>query len=218
MGGKKQADHLNTDLLNNLSKRQHSLFYSYNIYNNNKKTSQQTGTLGFSIDNWKVYMENDLFGSPHSDKFRTAGFAVIYKRNQHHFSSKIILWTGDGFGKGANRINNSDYPARFGYKNLENAPGGKSSAGIVCIGYAYTDIQNQNYSTGIGIDAEQLRHFFQNKMMHDLPFLPSWMISYPMPHYPMLQANGTPYLFQNGQRIRPPKLYYSLTMNKSGFY
>jgi len=195
-----------------------SIFYSYNMYFNNYGTSQQTGTLGFSIDKVKVYMENDLFGTPHSDRYRTAGFATEYFQDMHKFAMNIKLWTGDGFGKGAERFNDTDYPARFGYKTLEKSAFGKFSAGILSFGYSYTGDLNQNYSAEIGADAEQIRHIFQNRMMHDLPFLPKWAISYPMPHYPQLQKDGTPYLFKEGQKIRPAKFYYSIAANKSGFY
>ena len=68
----------------------------------------------------------------------------------------------------------------------------------------------------LGIDAEQIRHAVQNKFMHDgvLPLT----VKSNNPHYPMLQQDGSPYYFLEGQKVRKPKPYIQLSTNQIALY
>ena len=70
----------------------------------------------------------------------------------------------------------------------------------------------------IGIDAEQVRHVFQNRIVHDMYFIPERFIGYKNVHYPMLQKDGTPFLQRPGQKVRKPKPFFNLGLNDNLFY
>jgi hypothetical protein len=61
----------------------------------------------------------------------------------------------------------------------------------------------------MGIDSEQVRHVFQNKLFHDLPFLPK-KYQNQTPHYPRLNKEGLPVFTKN--EVRKDKFYFSLGM------
>jgi hypothetical protein len=56
----------------------------------------------------------------------------------------------------------------------------------------------------IGIDSERIRHAFQNRLMHDLIFLPK-RFPRKTPHYPMLDQDGCPTFDKTA--VRKSKLY-----------
>jgi len=136
------------------------------------------------------------------------------------YSLKTILWTGDSFDRNAVKVTGSNYPARFGYKNLKDARWGRNSVGILCLqAERIVDLSTDNtVKIMAGIDAEQIRHVFQNKFMHDEYFFPSSWIKYKNMHYPMLQEDGSPFLFEDGQKVRKPRIFISGATNDNLFY
>ena len=69
-----------------------------------------------------------------------------------------------------------------------------------------------------GIDDEGIRHLFQNKLMHDMKFIPSKWEHMNNPHIPMLQPDGTAYLFKTGQLVRKPKPFFEIGLNNPLFW
>ena len=209
------------DVYTNQGDRPFSIIYSFNRYSDHSQTSQNTGCIGIQNRSFRILTENDLFALKRQDRYRTAAIIVSLFKNEYQFSIKSVLWTGDSFDKRAIKItNDSLYKSRFGYKDLRNAQFGKHSNGILCFQInKYVDYSiPQNISISAGVDAEQIRHFLQNKMIHDMYFIPECYITYKNVHYPMLQTDGTPYLKRQGQKIRKPKPYINFGLNEGLFY
>ncbi len=197
--------------VSNQTMRQYSFAYSYNLYCDRIGTSQKTGTIALQFNKISLITENDLIGD-NKDRFRTAAATIQYRHESTILGLSVLLWTGE---KGET-ITGSDYPSRKGYKT----PGrfGKYSHGILCM-QAQQDLgYSQNIQAGAGIDAEQIRQFFQNKLIHDLCFLPAKWVKNPSAHVPMLDTEGNTYLFQPRQKIRKPTPYFNLAANSGLFY
>lgn len=191
--------------------------YTHHWYIDKIQTSQRTGSISLQIDKVSCIFENDVLAGQGKDNFRTGGFKVTYQIDPYHaIGISNILWTGQSCG--APRIDTGTYKSRFGYKDLSNSLYGKQSRGILAVQYSYfydflgiTQVQT-------GIDAEQIRHFFQNKLIHDMPFFPRKWNKAENPHYPMLDTEGMPYLNPKKQKIRKPKLYFEIGTHPSSFY
>ncbi len=197
--------------VSNQTMRRYGFAYSYNIYCDGIGTSQKTGTVAIHLNKVSIITENDLFGDT-KDRFRTASAAIQYRYENSIFGLAVILWTGE---KGE-RVTDTDYPARRGYKKLERF--GSYSHGILCLqAQQYLDY-GQNVRIDAGIDAEQVRNVFQNKIIHDEIFLPKKWVKYPSSHVPMLDTENKMYLYQPGQKIRKPTPYFNVAANPSLFY
>jgi len=70
----------------------------------------------------------------------------------------------------------------------------------------------------IGIDSEWVRHFIQNEFIHDMPFLPDFMITHKNLHVPMLDTLNRPFLNEKGQKIKPAKIFAEVSLNPNLFY
>ena len=209
------------DVFSNQGDRPFSVIYSFNKYFDHSQTSQNTGCIGIQNRNFRILTENDLFAMKKQDRYRTAAIIFTMIKKEYLYSIKSVLWTGDSFDKRAIKIiGDSLYKSRFGYKDLQNAHYGKHSNGILCFQIdKYADYSMpQNISISAGIDAEQVRHFLQNKIIHDMYFIPECIISYKNVHCPMLQKDGTPFLKRPGQKIRNPKVYFNVGINEGLFY
>jgi len=192
--------------------------YEYAYYFDRIGTSQATGRISMWIADSYISIENDFLGALHSDKYRTSLAEIGYGTGDYFIILKNVLWTGDAFGTGVKTVRDSDYPSRFGYKNLQNAPWGTYSAGILACEFRYATPYCTDVFGSLGIDAEQVRNIFQNKFMHDMWFMPAKFIGYKVPNYPMLKDDGTPYLYSDGERPRKPKLYYEVGVNERSGY
>ncbi len=193
--------------------------YSYIIYIDSYQTSQQTGTILMQFGRVKISSENDFLGQGHTDKFRTAGFLFAYETDTIEIGGRLVLWTGDSFSKGVVKVTDSDYPARFGYKDLSHGLLGKFSVGTMGLQVRTDKYWGQAISMYAGADAEQFRNIFQNKFMHDLWFVPQKVISYKMMNYPMLNSHGLPYLHtpETGP-VRPVRPLFQIGVNEPLFY
>ena len=204
--------------IGNQTKKMNSIGFCYNVYLDNIKTSQGTGTLALEIHNFQIVHENDMWGEPHSDKYRSAGVLLSYRIENTLIALNTTLWHGDAFANGYVKHLDTDYPARFGYKDLSNVPYGKISHGILSLQIEHSFCDYQISQINIGIDSEHVRNILQNKMIHDMPFLPEKYIGYKLANYPMLDCDGNPYLYQSNQKIRPSTLWLNLSSNSGIFY
>ncbi len=197
--------------VSNQTTRRYSFAYSYNIYCDGIGTSQRTGTFALQLNRVNIITENDLFGD-NKDRFRTSAAVVQYRYKSTIFGINVILWTGEN----GPRIANTNYPSRRGYK--EPVRFGSYSHGILCFQVQQDLGCGQNVQASAGIDAEQIRHVFQNKIIHDFAFLPAKWVKNPSSHVPMLDTENKMYLYQPGQKIRKPTPYFNLAANPELFY
>jgi hypothetical protein len=193
--------------------------YSVFWYLDNRMTSQLTGGVLVRAGNWWMEVENDAFapGRPR-DRFRTGGLRIGWQRGMHRLEGRVILWHGDTKGEKAANVRQSDYPGRFGYRDFTDSRYGKFSNGIIALDYAYFLPSRQSLHIQGGVDAEQVRHFFQNRLIHDMWWIPKQWTSVRNPHYPMLDEEGKPFLGQPGQRIRPVRPVIQVGLNQQGLY
>ncbi len=201
----------------NQTGKKYSLAYAYNYYVDQISTSQPTGTIAAQIDTFHIITENDALGFQGGDKFRTGAVLLAIQNKKEQFGLNTILWTGNA-SKQIKKIKESSYPGRYGYKDLQQAPYGNLSHGILSLQYDKVLDGYQTIQGRLGIDAEQVRHFLQNKVMHDMYFVPEPLMATKNLHIPMLDAKGNAYLFDAAQTIRPARFFFSAAMNPSLFY
>ena len=210
-GGRDSTDNPFVSNISNQTMRKYSFGYSYNYYCDGIGTSQRTGTIALQLYRVSLITENDLFASK-KDRFRTAAASLEYRYKSTVFGISTVLWTGE---KGR-RILDSGYPARNGYKELERY--GRYSGGLLSLQVQQYLGCGQNVRANAGIDSERVRHVFQNKLIHDMAFLPGKWVKSPSSHVPMLDADGNMYLYHPGQEIKKPSPYFNLAANPALFY
>ena len=194
----------------------YAVAYSYNAYWNKIKTSQRTGIVALQFDKITIINENDLWAPPSLDKFRTAAFLIQFQ-NDSLFQAGInfSMWTGKmGF-----QTPSTDPHFRFGcYMDTVGSVYPNYSHGLMSGQFKYYLSYGQNAQANIGIDAEQVRNVVQNKMIHDMRFLPKSWIKNKNCHIPMLDDKGNQYLYREDQKIRPAKFYFNVGGNEGIFY
>jgi hypothetical protein len=193
----------------------YGLAYSFNAYWNRIKTTQQTGTIAFHFDKVELITENDLLARPALDRFRTGALLLQYRHeNILQVGLNCTMWTGKmGF---ANR-NDKTYPAP-GYMDTTGSVHPRYSHGLLSAQAKFNIGYGQNVQANIGVDAEQVRHVFQNKIIHDVCWLPKKWFERKNCHIPMLDVKGNQYLFKEGQKIKPEKFYWNIFSNAGLFY
>lgn len=195
-----------------------SVGYSYLRYWDKNKTTQSSGILDVNFQEFKVAVENDLFGAGKGwrDRFRTGAFLFEYQYLDTKFALNSTIWTGDFTG--CDDVYDSDYPARFGYRLVEKSQFGNYSLGLLSLQVKQLLPYAQIAQVNIGIDSERFRNFLQNKIIHDQPFFPDkWIKRKPL-HIPMIASDGGQYLYQENQKVRPASFYFNLGMNSGVFY
>jgi hypothetical protein len=167
----------------------HGVAYNYIWYFDNIGTSQLSGGWGIHVNKLAVYFENDVFGGQAKDRFRTAHLLAALRFQQYKVETGLYLWTGETQGAIWQESKLKSCPN--GFKDLRNLPFGKTSHGILYGGIRYDLGYGQNATVRVGVDSEHIRHAVQNRLIHDLIFLPS---RFPRntPHYPRLDQNGFP--------------------------
>lgn len=190
------------DGLSNNTKYQYGLGYNYIWYHDQAKTTQRSGGWAIHANKISILLENDVFGGQSKDRFRTGHLAFTYRYLNTKFTLGLNIWTGETANSSWERIAMKKCPS--GFRLLEDLPYGKTSQGILYVGMTQHLAYVQNVYGRIGIDSERIRHAFQNRLMHDLVFLPK---SFPRntPHYPMLDSEGCP-TFEKSM-VRKSKLY-----------
>lgn len=198
----------------NQTKRKFSFAYSYNAYFNKKQTSQQTGIVALQFDEFSLITENDILAKPFLDRFRTGAILLQYQhKNKFQAAINCTMWTGK---MGSQVMNNSKFPNGYmdttGGKYCNYSHGLLSAQLRVNLGYG------QNLAMNAGVDAEQIRNFVQNKLIHDGLFHPGKKRKIINSHLPMLDSKGNQYLFLKDQKVRRPKPYLNMGTNYPDFY
>ena len=188
----------------------YGLAYNYIWYFDNAGTSQRSGGWGLHIKNFSVLFENDVFGGQAKDRFRSGHLAFQYRTNDFKFQSGLYIWTGETANSFWQKIPMEKAPS--GFRILEDLPYGNTSHGILYGGVRYMLPYGQSVGARIGIDSENIRHAFQNRLIHDLIFLPE-KVERNTPHYPRLDENGCPVF--DKKDVRRDRLYLLLDANEN---
>lgn len=214
MGGKRNnSPQLIFDGLNHQSKYEYALAYNYLWYLDNIGTSQKSGGFGLHIQHFSLLIENDIFAGTGRDKFRTSYLGVMYHNDLYNISLNTKLWTGET--RGTILINTPDTLYLKGYKDLRNTPFGRTSHGIISVGFDYQIMYGNIVSVLAGIDSEKIRNGLQNQFMHNQIFFPKgWRR--PNTIYPMLDLNGFP--VHRKEEVAPAKPFIQVGINRSLSY
>lgn len=211
LAGKKQSNiDFQLDGLNHQTQYDYGLAYNYLWYFDNVGTTQRSGGFGIHIKNISLYHENDVFAGSAEDRFRTGHFLISYKLENFKIGVGLAIWTGETID--GVKVNITSPKMRKGYKSLEERPFGKTSHGNAYVSMISNLPYQQNLHLRIGMDSEHIRHSIQNRLIHDLLFLPKKMsrTSY---HYPRLDQDGCP-TFEKST-VRPTKFYTQFGMNEN---
>lgn len=208
--------------VSNQTRRRFAAGYSYNWYFNQIKTSQFTGTFGMQFDRVRFLFENDFLAFQSQDKYRTGAMGLWYRQGNWEVGAYHAAWTGDPYTN-AEWIKNKDaehpFRSRFGYIDMSNAPYGDKSVGALAVQVRYlVPVIGQILDLHAGVDAEQIRNAFQNRLIHDSPVLPINWGKNGNPHIPMVCTDGKPYLYRPEQRIRKPRPLLQLGWNDCGWW
>ena len=199
--------------------RRYALTYAIHFYHDQIGTSQRSGSLALQFDRVHLLVENDVLGSfKGDDKFRTGGFSIFYHHANWLLELKSVMWTGATKGETVTNHSNENYPCRWGYRDICNAKYGRYSHGVLGVQVHRIFDYGQVTQVGLGIDSERVRNFLQNKIMHDLYFVPKTWVKTENKHLPMLDEEGLPFLFREGQQIKPASWYLNFGLNSERFY
>lgn len=203
---------INTDFiwgtLHHQTSFKNALGYTYLWYRDNRSTSQNSGGWTLQSGNFQLFFENDIFAGTGRDKYRTGHLQIAYQQRDYSFQLGVQLWTGETRGSVWNKTPQENTPN--GYRSLEKLPFGKTSHGILYAGLNYHLPATNFLSARIGFDSEQVRHVFQNRISHDLVFLPQ-KVERKTPHYPRLNADGTPVFSK--KEMRKTRFYSQFGVN-----
>ena len=201
--------------VSNQTIRRNSFGYSFNYYFNRVKTSQATGTVSLQFGKIQLICEDDLFAGGIRDEFRTGSFLAQYRDRDFQYTLNLFTgWTG----RSGKVTLDPTYPSRNGYMDMSESRYGYVSAGLISAQVQYAGVYGQIYQGNVGADAEQVRNFFQNKLIHRLLFSPKkgrWRGGADLP---MISSNGDMYLYKKGQKVRPAKPYVNFFVNPGLFY
>lgn len=196
-----------------------SIGYSWQRYFNNIGTSQNVGTIHMRFNKTITQFSNDVFANTNGkDRYRTGGVAFGFFENKTMYLSRLLIWTGDSHCEEVQKIRDTDYPARWGYRDISKCNYGNLSHGILSFTITHDIGYGQTIGAQVGVDSERIRHFVQNKVFHDLYFVPRFMNNTKNLHLPMKAKNGENYLFKEGQEIRDNRLVWQLSLNPSSLY
>lgn len=199
--------------LNHQSNYRNAIGYSYILYFDPVGTSQRSGAWSLHFDKFSIYHENDVFGGQGKDRFRSGDFRFAFRMDRMRFSMGVRIWTGETSNTKWIKTNMENCPN--GYKLLEENLYGGTSHGVLYGGIEGAMVYNQYASFFTGVDSEVVRNVFQNRLMHDLPFLPK-SFKRTTPHYPMLDEHGCA-IFDKKDR-RKDKWFIQLGSNSNWSY
>lgn len=218
-----ETDTLGNDILTPLSNqigKRNSIGYSFNQYFDQINTNQKTGLASIQLNRLQFIIENDAFAGSPADKFRTAAAVFQYRLSStQQLGINSILWTGDPFTNFIDtKKEDTNYPSRYGYRDISKAFYGKYSHGILSMQFQQVFPFGQVMKYDIGMDSEYVRHVLQNILIHDMYYLPNKINLAKHPHIPMLDKNGEQYLFLEGQRVKPVQFFGQFALNGTLFY
>ena len=192
-----------------------SIGYAFNAYFNKLKTTQQTGIFSLQFDGFHVITENDILARPMLDRFRTGAFLLMYQyQNLHQFAINCSMWTGQM----GNKVNLTDSSFTRCYMDTTGGAYTQYSHGLLSCQFKSMLPYNQAIQFNLGVDAEKVRNVVQNKIIHDMVFLPKKWRSTKNCHIPMLDSQGNQFLYKTNQQLQTPKLYWNFFLNPSTFY
>jgi len=196
-----------------------SVGYSWQRFFNTIGTSQNVGTLHMRFNKTVTQFSNDVFANTNGkDRYRTGGFAFGFYDEKTLYIAKLLIWTGDSHCKEMQKIRDSDYPARWGYRDITDCNYGRLSHGILSLGVSHDVGYGQMLGGQIGMDSEYIRNYVQNRVFHDLYFVPRFMNKTKNLHLPMKTEDGENYLYEDGQHVRPNRFVWQFSLNPSSLY
>ncbi|HXC04977.1 MAG TPA: polymorphic toxin type 23 domain-containing protein [Bacteroidia bacterium] len=193
-----------------------SIGYGHTFYINRIGTAQQTGTFSLQFNRFNFITENDILGHSFYDRFRTGAMLLQYLVNTNlQLGLNCAMWTGQI----EHRVRPAEYPYANGYMDTTGSRFANCSAGLLSMQVnRVLPVYNQQVQANLGVDAEQVRNVLQNRIIHDLAFLPQSWRTDRNAHMPMLDRNGDQYLFKSGQRIKKATPYLNAFANPALFY
>jgi hypothetical protein len=212
MAGKKESviNHQLDGLFHNTA-HNYGLSYNYLWYHDNTGTSQRSGGWGVHIKEFSLLLENDVFGGQSKDRFRTGHVAMMYRPDTNvTVMVGLNIWTGETANSVWQKIPMDYCPS--GFRCLDDLPYGRTSHGIVYGGIQMTLPYGQFSGFRIGVDSEKARHYFQNRLSHDLVFLPK-KFKRNTPHYPRLDEHGCPTFERDS--VRKDRFYFNVNLNEN---
>jgi len=193
--------------------------YTFHYYLDQSSTSQGTGTISLKFGNCYLISENDLLGNLKGrDQYRTGALGIYLAEGNMSLGIKSILWTGQTRCAKMTKEKESNYPARFGYKNIKNCKYSSLSHGILNLEAAYIFEDYLMPSFSFGRDDERIRNVVQNKFIHDMRFIPKKLNTAENPHLPMIDTKGNPYLYKADQEIKKGNWLVQFGLNQAWFY
>lgn len=202
----------------NQTKRPYSGSYSYQVYLDDIGTGQKSGTVALQLNKVFLAMENDIFSGTGRDRYRTGAMMAGYYVQNTLVSVNALMWTGNTSSSKRVFHRESVNGARFGYYDLSKVEYGKFSHGILALQVDSELGLGQMGSVRIGIDAEQVRHALQNRLIHDALLWPRKWYVHDNEHYPMLDEEGLPYTDKETQKIRKARFVLQGSANSGFFY
>jgi hypothetical protein len=187
--------------------KKNSIGYVYSYYADSKGTSQATATICLQHQHWQLFSENDGFAFLPFDRYRTGSFVVCYTDSLIGAAAQVLLWTG-ATQKGT-RVHTSVVKNKYGLLDISKNKYGKTSAGLLFGSFGYALPMGQNIYCQTGIDAEKIRQFFQNKLIHDNAIVHALHASNQNAQISMLDTAGNAYL-QKTQVVKKQKFYWQL--------
>lgn len=209
LAGKKEsrADFV-IDGLNHNTAYNYGVGFNYLWYFDNIGTTQVSGGWSAHIKNTSLYFENDVFGGQARDRFRTGYLVGSYKLENVKIQLGSFIWTGET--RGSTWIKAPMLKMPNGYRSLEDLPYGKTSHGTAFVGLQMRLPYGQMAHLRYGIDSENVRNWFQNRLVHDLVLLPK-KVERNTPHYPRLDENGCP-VFDDAD-VRKTRFFMQFGLN-----
>ena len=200
LGGKKERDTIDfqLDAINHQTKYNFGVGYNYIFYHDNTKSTQRSGGFAIHLKSFSLYHENDIFAGQGRDRFRTGQVHFAYHYQDYKFGLGVKMWTGET--RGGKHVDFVNEKVRGGYKTLDHLQYGKTSHGILYGSFSLNLPYKQDVFAKIGIDSEEIRNAIQNRLIHDLIFLPK-SVKHHSSHYPRLDEFGYP-VFEKGESKR----------------
>jgi hypothetical protein len=190
-----------------------SVSYCYTVWYNKIKTSQVTGIIAFQFNQFSIISENDLLAKPILDRFRTGAILLQYQDKYIQYSLNCTMWTGK---MGITVRNDTLFPS--GYVTSKDGVYSNISHGLLSGQVKFANEYGQYFQLNAGIDAEQVRNTVQNKLIHDMAFLPRRLVKSSNCHIPMLDVNNEQFLKRPNQHIKKPTLFLNTFTSPSIFY
>jgi hypothetical protein len=190
-----------------------SFSYCYSVWYNKIKTSQVTGIVAFQFDKFSIITENDLLAKPILDRFRTGAILLQYQDKYIQYAINCTMWTGK---MGIAVKDDVMFPS--GYVTSKGGIYSDLSHGLLSGQVKIANEYGQYFQLNMGIDAEQVRNAVQNKLIHDMVFLPRSLYKSNNSHLPMLDTKNEQYLKRPNQHIKKPTLFFNAQTSPNIFY